>query len=111
VLQDIVGPGLVVQPTAPVVAGPASPLDPAGLGPIESVAAGLWPGIPVLPELSPGATDGLFTRNAGIPTYGLAAIPEDPDDDRSHAPNERIRIAAFHESLEFWYRLIRQFAE
>jgi len=111
VLQDIVGPGLVVQPTAPVVAGPASPLDPAVLGTIESVAAVLWPGIPVLPELSPGATDGLFTRNAGIPTYGLSAIPEDPDDDRSHAPNERIRIAAFHESLEFWYRLIRQYAE
>jgi acetylornithine deacetylase/succinyl-diaminopimelate desuccinylase-like protein len=111
VLQDIVGPGLAVVPTAPVNASPASPLEAAVLGPIEALAAEFWPGVPVLPEISPGATDGLFTRRAGIPTYGLSAIPEDPDDDRSHAPDERIRIAAFHESMEFWYRLTRRLAE
>jgi acetylornithine deacetylase/succinyl-diaminopimelate desuccinylase-like protein len=111
VLQDVVGPGLTVLPTAPVAASPASPLDPAVVGPIEALAAEFWPGVPVLPEISPGATDGLFTRGAGIPTYGLSAVPEDPDDDRSHAPNERIRIAAFHESMEFWYRLVKRLAE
>jgi acetylornithine deacetylase/succinyl-diaminopimelate desuccinylase-like protein len=111
-LADAVRPeGVTVGLVAPVLAGPASPLDPAVTGPVEAVAAELWPGIPVLPELSPGATDGLFTRNAGIPTYGVGAVPEDPDDDTSHAPDERIRIAAFHESLEFWYRLIRRLAE
>lgn len=110
-LAGLVAPdGVTVALLAPVVAGPASPLDPAVTGAVEAVVAELWPGIPVLPELSPGATDGLFTRNAGIPTYGVGAVPEDPDDDTSHAPNERIRIAAFNESLEFWYRLIRRVA-
>lgn len=60
---------------------------------------------------SPGASDGLFLRGAGIPTYGIGAVPEDPDDDRSHAPNERIPIAGFNQSLEYWYRLTRRLAE
>ena len=61
--------------------------------------------------MSPGATDGIFLRGAGIPTYGVGAVPEDPDDDTSHAPNERIRIDAFNQSLEFWYRLVKRLAE
>ena len=69
------------------------------------------PGIPLLPEISPGASDGLFLRGAGIPTYGVGAVPEDPDDDTSHSPNERIRVAAFNEAMEYWYRLTRRLAE
>ena len=112
VLRELVrADGVTVALTAPVVAGPASPLDPAVLGPVEALAAEFWPGIPVLPEMSPGATDGLFLRNAGIPTYGIGAVPEDPDDDTSHSPNERVGIAAFHQSMEYWYRLARRLAE
>lgn len=112
VLRDLVAPdGLTVSPVAPAPVGPPSALDPRVLGPVEAVAAELWPGIPVLPEMSPGATDGIFLRGAGIPTYGVGAVPEDPDDDRSHAPNERIRVAAFNQAMEFWYRLMKRLAE
>jgi acetylornithine deacetylase/succinyl-diaminopimelate desuccinylase-like protein len=112
VLRALVqGEGVTVALTAPVVAGPASSLDPAVLVPVQSLAAEFWPGIPLLPEMSPGATDGLFTRNAGIPTYGVGAVPEDPDDDRSHGPNERIGVAAFNQAMEFWYRLTKRLAE
>jgi acetylornithine deacetylase/succinyl-diaminopimelate desuccinylase-like protein len=112
VLRELVqAEGVTVMPTAPVVSGPASPLDPRVLGPVEALAAEFWPGIPVLPEMSPGATDGLFTRSAGIPTYGVGAVPEDPDDDTSHGPNERVRIDAFNQSTEFWYRLTKRLAE
>ncbi len=112
VLRDLVAvDGVTVAPVAPAPLGPPSPLDPELLRPIEAVVAELWPGIPLLPEMSPGASDGIFLRGAGIPTYGVGAVPEDPDDDTSHAPNERIRVAAFHESMEFWYRLIKRLAE
>jgi acetylornithine deacetylase/succinyl-diaminopimelate desuccinylase-like protein len=112
VLRDLVAPdGVTVNPVAPAPVGPPSPLDPQVVGPVEAVVAELWPGIPLLPEMSPGASDGIFLRGAGIPTYGVGAVPEDPDDDTSHAPNERIRIAAFHESMEFWYRLMKRVAE
>ncbi|MEO7387696.1 MAG: M20/M25/M40 family metallo-hydrolase [Gammaproteobacteria bacterium] len=112
VLRELVkGDGLTVTLTTPAVYGPASPLDREVLEPVQALAEEFWPGVPVLPEMSPGATDGLFTRNAGIPTYGVGAVPEDPDDDRSHAPNERVGIAAFNQAMEFWYRLTRRLAE
>jgi acetylornithine deacetylase/succinyl-diaminopimelate desuccinylase-like protein len=111
-LRDLVAAdGVTVSPVAPALAADVSPLDPQVLGPVEAVANELWPGIPVLPEMSPGASDGLYLRAAGIPTYGTGAVPEDPDEDTSHAPNERIRVEAFNQALEFWYRLTRRVAE
>jgi acetylornithine deacetylase/succinyl-diaminopimelate desuccinylase-like protein len=112
VLRDLVAAeSVTVTPAAVASVGPSSPLTPEVLSAVEAVAAELWPGIPVLPEMSPGATDGVFLRGAGIPTYGVGAVPEDPEDDRSHAPNERISIAGFNQSLEYWYRLTRRLAE
>src|SRR5581483_2322992 len=56
------------------VPSPPSPLTPAVLGPIERLVAELFPGVAVIPVMEAGATDGLFLRNAGIPTYGVSAI-------------------------------------
>ncbi len=90
---------------------PPSPLDAKVVGPVTAVARELWPDIPVIPEMSTGATDGLFVRNAGIPVYGVSAIAEDPDDIRAHGQDERIRIQSFRDATEYWYRLVRHLAE
>jgi len=58
-----------------------------------------------------GATDGLFTRLAGIPTYAASAKPEDPDDVRAHGKDERLGVEAFYEAAEFWYRMMKAFGE
>jgi acetylornithine deacetylase/succinyl-diaminopimelate desuccinylase-like protein len=58
-----------------------------------------------------GATDGLFVRRAGIPTYGMSAILEDPDDLRAHGMDERVGVEAFYGAAQFWYRMIKVFAE
>ncbi|HEX2140262.1 MAG TPA: M20/M25/M40 family metallo-hydrolase, partial [Woeseiaceae bacterium] len=84
-----------------------SPLDPEIVDPISEVAAAMWPGIPVIPEMSTGATDGLFLRNAGIPVYAVSAIAEDPGDQRAHGQDERIRIESYYGALEYWYRLVK----
>ncbi|HUP00060.1 MAG TPA: M20/M25/M40 family metallo-hydrolase [Gemmatimonadota bacterium] len=88
-------------------ASPPSPLTPDVLGPIEELAGAMWPGVPVVPLMSTGATDGLYVRNAGIPVYGVSAIFSDPDDARAHGKDERIAIDRFYEALEYWYRLVR----
>jgi acetylornithine deacetylase/succinyl-diaminopimelate desuccinylase-like protein len=75
--------------------------------PVERLAAEMWPGAAVVPEMSMGATDGLFTRNAGIPTYGVSAIFSDPNDVRAHGRDERVGVKAFHDAAEFWYRLVK----
>jgi acetylornithine deacetylase/succinyl-diaminopimelate desuccinylase-like protein len=68
----------------------------------------MWPGITVVPEMSTGATDGLFVRNVGIPVYGVSAIAEDPNENRIHGKDERIRVESFNQALQYWYRLVRR---
>jgi acetylornithine deacetylase/succinyl-diaminopimelate desuccinylase-like protein len=57
-----------------------------------------------------GATDGLYFRNAGIPVYGVSGVALDDDDIRAHGRDERIRVDAFYQGLEFTTRLVRALA-
>jgi len=63
--------------------GKASPLTPMILTPVEKVTQHLSPGVPVIPRVESGATDGALLRVAGIPTYGVSGIPIDVDDERA----------------------------
>jgi len=89
------------------VASPPSPLTPNVMGPVVQVAAEMYPDIPVITDMTAGATDGLYLRNAGIPTYGVSALSEDTDDIRAHGRDERVRVQSFYDSVEYWYRLLR----
>lgn len=89
---------------------PPSPLTPEVLEPIERTTREMWPGVPVLPVMSTGATDGLYLRREGIPVYGVSGIFGDMDDRRAHGRDERIRIEHFYEGQEFLYRLVKVLA-
>ncbi|HEV8148995.1 MAG TPA: M20/M25/M40 family metallo-hydrolase, partial [Gemmatimonadales bacterium] len=89
---------------------PASPLRRDIMGPVEAVAAKFWPATPVVPEMSTGASDGLYTRNAGIPTYGVAAVFEDMNDSRAHGRDERVGVKEYHLAAEYWYELVKRLA-
>jgi acetylornithine deacetylase/succinyl-diaminopimelate desuccinylase-like protein len=84
-----------------------SPLTPEVLGAVEQVTEQMWPGVPVVPTMVSGATDGLYLRNAGIPVYGVSGLFEDINDTRAHGRDERLGVEAFHEGQEFLYRLVR----
>ena len=91
------------------ITGDPSPLRPEVMAPILKVTQEMWPGIPVVPVMSTGATDGLFLRNAGIPTYGLSGIFSDVDDDRMHGKDERIGVKALFEARDFLYRVVQAY--
>ena len=91
------------------VSSPPSPLAPPLIARFERLVAAGWPGVPVAPVMEAGATDGLFTRLAGIPTYAPSALPEDPDDVRAHGRDERLDVEAFYRAGEFWYRMVKAF--
>ena len=99
-----------VEESFPATPSPPSPLRADVVTPVTEVARQLWPDIPVIPELSTGATDGAYFRNVGIPTYGVGAIAEDPNDLRIHGRDERIRLDAFDDALDYWYRLTKVIA-
>ena len=96
--------------TSPAKPSPPSPLDPEVLEPIDSITAAMWPGAAVVPSMDTGASDCLFLRNAGMPVYGVSGVPLDYDDIRWHGRDERIRVSAFYQGLEFTGRLVRALA-
>lgn len=102
--------GVEVERRREATPSPPSPLTAEVLGAIERVTDEMWPGVPVLPVMSSGATDGVYLRNAGIPVYGVSGIFGDMDDVRAHGRDERIRIEHFHEGQEFLYRLVKVLA-
>jgi acetylornithine deacetylase/succinyl-diaminopimelate desuccinylase-like protein len=81
------------------------------MGVFERIAGQHFPGALVIPEMSAGATDGLYVRNAGIPVYGVSAIFVEPDDVRAHGRDERVPVGSFYDALDFWYDLIRAVAQ
>ncbi len=90
---------------------PVPPLRPAILEPLEKLTAKFWPGVPVVPMLQPGATDGEFTNAAGIPTYGLEAVFIGPDLGNIHGLNEYVGVKSLLEGREFMYQLVREYAD
>ncbi len=89
---------------------PPSPLDAKVMQPIDSVSKSLWPGLPVIPVMSTGATDSLYFRQAGIPFYGVSGLFTDIDDNRQHGKDERIGVRQLYDSQEFLYRLVKMFS-
>ena len=110
-LDGVVAPfDVAVTMDGGVTPSPPSPLTEAVLGPIASTTEDMWPGVPVVPIMSTGATDGLYLRNSGIPVYGVSGMFHDVDDVRAHGQDERILIQHFHEGQEFLYRLVKALA-
>jgi acetylornithine deacetylase/succinyl-diaminopimelate desuccinylase-like protein len=99
---------ITVTPVASATPSAPSPLNPQLFGAIQELTAKFWPGIAVLPTMSAGATDGLFLRNAGIPTYGHSGLASDIFDVRAHGKDERVNIKAFYEGQEYLYQLVKQ---
>jgi acetylornithine deacetylase/succinyl-diaminopimelate desuccinylase-like protein len=107
-LKEVVADEAIVFTTVwEPVASPPSPLRPELMAAVTRHTDELWPGAVVLPVMSTGATDGLYLRNAGIPTYGVEAVFSDPNDVRAHGRDERIGIKAFYDAREFLYRLVK----
>ena len=101
---------VTMQETRGPTASPP-PLTPAIMGPIGKLTAEFWPGVPVLPILQAGATDGEFTNAVGIPTYGVEPVFIGPDLGHIHGLNEYVGVKSLLEGREFLYRLVKIYAE
>jgi acetylornithine deacetylase/succinyl-diaminopimelate desuccinylase-like protein len=80
------------------------------MGPITKQAAKLWPGVPIVPILLTGATDGVHTNAAGIPTYGVSGLFGGSDGDGIHGLNERIRVKSLYDGRDFLFGLVKDYA-
>jgi acetylornithine deacetylase/succinyl-diaminopimelate desuccinylase-like protein len=75
---------------------------------LDKVVAEMWPGIPVLPDMSTGASDGVYTNAAGMPTYAISGVQYDRDDVRAHGKDERDGVEAFYRGVDFYYSFLKE---
>jgi len=97
-----------VPPIRPIAKSP--PLDPKVMGPAIALAAKYFPGVPVIPSMSTGATDGIFLEAIGIPTYGVPGPWGDPDGNGVHGLNERIETRSLYVGRDYLTDLVKAYA-
>lgn len=89
---------------------PPPPLTKAITDPVVKVAAKLWPGVPLVPVMATGATDGRFLNAVGVPTYGLTGFFSEPAGNGAHGLNEKIRVRSLYEGRDFLYEVVKVYA-
>src|SRR5579859_5552068 len=89
------------------VPAPASAINPAIVSKLEELSRKLYGGLPVVPVMDTGASDGKYLRIGGIPTYGVPGVFEDVDDTRAHGRDERIGVKDFYDGVDFYYEFIK----
>ncbi|MGV8943326.1 M20/M25/M40 family metallo-hydrolase [Thermomonas sp.] len=99
-----------VQPPAPVLS-PASPLRPDVMAAVTATMHERYPGLDVVPGMSSGATDSMFFRNAGVPSYGVNPTFAKPGDSFAHGLNEKLRASELPAALDFWHSLLTKLAK
>jgi acetylornithine deacetylase/succinyl-diaminopimelate desuccinylase-like protein len=105
--QIVADEQVAITPVGEIVSGPASPLRPDLMRAASRITDTMWSGVPVVPIMVMGATDGLYLRNAGIPTYGIQGLFVEINDFRAHGRDERLGIQQFYEGETFLYELVK----
>jgi len=106
-VQTLADPKIHVTVINPARLSPESPPTPTLMKIVDQVVQATWPGVPIHPVMEAGASDSIYSRQAGIPTYGLSGMFTDLDDNRAHGRDERVSVQAFYEDVEFSYRLMK----
>jgi acetylornithine deacetylase/succinyl-diaminopimelate desuccinylase-like protein len=98
---------IVVSVVGEAVPAPASAINPLIVSKLQALSAKLYGGLPIVPVMDTGASDGKYLRIAGIPTYGVPGVFEDVDDVRAHGKDERIGVKDFYDGVDFYYEFIK----
>jgi acetylornithine deacetylase/succinyl-diaminopimelate desuccinylase-like protein len=106
-IQVLANAQIRVTSISPATPAPDSGLPPTLMARFTQAVHAEWPGVTVVPTMDFGASDSVFTRAAGLPSFGLASIWGDVDDVRAHGRDERISAQRFNEGVEFTYRLMK----
>ncbi|MEO5938272.1 MAG: M20/M25/M40 family metallo-hydrolase [Sphingomonas sp.] len=110
-LKELAGPKVNVTANTPIrPIGIPPKLDAKITGPMTTLAAKYFPGVPLLPTMSTGATDGIFLEAIGIPVYGAPGVFVDSDFSGVHGLNERIRVESLYSGRDYLYDLVKAYA-
>ncbi|WP_375202513.1 M20/M25/M40 family metallo-hydrolase [Hyphococcus sp.] len=88
----------------------ASPLRDDVVAAVRKAVDRRFPGLPIVPEMSAGASDSLHFRAHGIDSYGVSGIFMKASDMYAHGLNERVPVATIDGALDHWHTLITELA-
>lgn len=88
----------------------ASPLRPDVMAAVTKAVQARHPGLLVVPNMSAGATDGMFFRALGVPAYGVGGAFMKASDEFAHGLNERVPVAAIDDALFQWESVLKDLA-
>jgi len=112
IVATIADPAVTVTLVPPIRPTPGSPpLDPRIIEPARKLAAEMFPGVPMVPVMSTGASDAIFLFARGIPTYGIPGIFHDADYGGIHGLNEHISTRSVYDGRDYLHRLVRIYAD
>jgi acetylornithine deacetylase/succinyl-diaminopimelate desuccinylase-like protein len=110
-LQAIAGDKVEVTRLDDALASLDSPLRADILKAYTDSVHTMFPGAPVIPEMSAGASDARPFREHGIPIYGVdGSWGIVPDDMRAHGRDERLPAKALGDDIDHWVRMLKTLA-
>ncbi len=84
----------------------ASPMRPDFVAAVNRALAGPYPGVPIFPSMSSGASDSMWFRNHGVASYGTSPMFTKESEDFSHGLNERTPIANIAPAIDYYLSLV-----
>jgi acetylornithine deacetylase/succinyl-diaminopimelate desuccinylase-like protein len=107
ILQVIGDPGIKLKAATEPKPSPPSAVDSAAYKLIADTVKRSFPEVSIVPEMSAGATDGLYLRNVGVPVYGAMSLFGELGENRAHGKDERIQVQSFYDSVDHWHQMIK----
>ena len=101
-------PGVTITVDGPIDPSPETPPTPAILARYKQAADRVWPDSVIIPEMAAGASDSVYARLAGLPSYLSSTIFI--EDSRAHARDERVLTQAYDEAGEYAYQMLKVMA-
>jgi acetylornithine deacetylase/succinyl-diaminopimelate desuccinylase-like protein len=85
---------------------PASPLRPDFVAAVKQAMAKTYPGVPVFPSMASGASDSMWFRHQGVPSYGASPIFIKESEDFAHGLNERVPVSNIAPGIDYYLSLL-----
>lgn len=99
-------PDLEIELAYPASEGPMSPLREDVTAAVGMAAREQYGDVPIIPYMQTGATDSLYTRIAGMPSFGVSGLFMRPEDMFAHGLNERVPVDSFFKTLDYWHQVL-----
>ncbi len=110
-LVEVIGnPDMTIELADDVYYSDASPLRDDVIAAVRKAVDRRYPGLPIVPEMSAGASDSLHFRAKGVDSYGVSGIFMKPSDMYAHGLNERVPVATIDGALDHWHTLLTELA-